>query len=103
MTQRQIKLVENYIRGIVRKTLNESGDYSTSKFYDQRTGKSKTTGNSKKDAVVSAIERISNGSINDPILNKLEKIIPSKYDIYDDWPSSLWTKVYDFLKSENEL
>lgn len=24
MTQRQIKLVENYIRGIVRKTLNES-------------------------------------------------------------------------------
>lgn len=103
MTSRQEKLIENYIRKIVQKTLNEAGDYSTSKFYDQRTGKSKTTGNSKKDAVVSAIERISNGKHDDPILMQLQKIIPSKYDIYDDWPNSLWTKVYNFLKSKNEI
>lgn len=33
------------------------------------------------------------------IVSGLKKIIPSKYDLYENWPEALWNKVHNYLKN----
>lgn len=96
----KIKIVENMIRKIIKEE-SKKVDYSTSVYYDARRGKQRTTGNSKKDSIISAIDDISNS--DESLVDELISIIPDKYDVYDSWPESLWNRVERFLKSKGKL